>query len=101
MIGGLTTLFARLAGAAAIVGAVGLAAPQPAHAVSPGAAVGIGLGAFGLGAILAAPYYNPYNPYYYPGYYYPPAYYPPPPAYYPAYQPRSCWSPYYRTYVAC
>ena len=40
----------RLAAAAAILGAVGLAtAPQPAHALGTGAAVGIGLGAFALG----------------------------------------------------
>jgi hypothetical protein len=103
MIGGFAGGMGRLFGAAAIVGVVGLAsAPQPAHAVSPGAAVGIGLGAFALGSILASPYYYPG---YYPGYYYPPPayYYPPapPPAYYPAYQARSCWSPYYRQYVAC
>ena len=89
-----------LAVAAAIIAVVGFTtAPQPAHAVSPGAAVGIGLGAFALGTALAAPYY--YNPYYYPyGYYYPPppAYYPAAP-YYPA--PRSCWDPYYRRYYAC
>jgi hypothetical protein len=93
----------RLAAAAAILGAVGLAtAPQPAQALGTGAAVGIGLGAFALGTALAAPYYSPY--------YYPNAYYAPPPAYYypapapyypPYYAPRSCWSPYYRTYVAC
>jgi hypothetical protein len=88
----------RLAGAAAILGAVGMAAaPQPAHALGPGAAVGIGLGAFALGSVLAAPYYY----YGYPGYYgYPAYYYPPPAPYYPPY-PRSCWNPYYRTYVAC
>jgi hypothetical protein len=89
-----------LAVAAAILAAIGLTTtPRPAHAVSPGAAVGIGLGAFALGSALASPYY--YNPYYYPyGYYYPPApaYYPPAP-YYPA--PRSCWNPYYRNYYPC
>ena len=68
--------------------------------ISPGAAVGLGLGAFGLGSVLSQPYYNPY---YYPyGYY---GYYPPAPAYYPqaAYYPpeRSCWSPYYGYYYAC
>ena len=48
-----------LAIAAAIFAAVGLTtAPRPAHAVSPGAAVGIGLGAFALGSALANPYYN-------------------------------------------
>src|SRR5262249_11772299 len=53
--------------------------------ISPGAAVGLGLGAFALGSVLSRPYYNPY---YYPyGYYgYPPAYYPPA-AYYPYYPP--------------
>ena len=92
----------RMTIAAAVLGAFGLASmPQPAAAggISPGAAVGIGLGAFALGtAVGAAPYY--YGPYaYYP---------PPPPAYYPAYPapayyapPRSCWNPYYRQYYAC
>jgi hypothetical protein len=43
--------------AAAILAAVGLTTvPRPAHAVSPGAAVGIGLGAFELGTVLANPY---------------------------------------------
>jgi hypothetical protein len=90
-----------LAVAAAILTAVGLATgPRPATAggIGPGAAVGIGLGAFALGSVLANPYY--YNPYYPYGYY---GYYPPAPAYYPpaAYYPRarSCWSPYY--YYAC
>jgi hypothetical protein len=89
----------RLAGAAAILAAVGVAAaPQPAHAVSPLAAAGIGLGAFAVGSAIAAPYYWGG----YPGYYGYPAYYYAPPAptpYYP--YPRSCWNPYYRTYVAC
>ena len=65
--------------------------PQPAHAVSPAAAAGIGLGAFALGSVLANPYYHSY---YYPyGYYYPPvpAYYPPAP-YYPS---HSCYRDYY------
>ena len=70
--------------------------------IGPGAAVGIGLGAFALGSVLANPYNNPY---YYPysycgGYYYPPA-----PAYSPAgpyYPPaRSCWNAYTRSYYAC
>ena len=88
-----------LAVGAAILATIGFtAAPRPAHAIDAGAAVGIGLGGFALGA-AANPYYNPY---YYPyGYYYPylaaPAYYPPP----PYYQPRSCWDPYYRHYYAC
>ena len=75
-----------LALGAASLAAVGLTAalPQPAHAISPGAAVGIGLGALALGtAFGAAPYYGyPYYgygygyPYYgYPGYAYnPPGY---------------------------
>ena len=92
--------------AAAIVAAIGLTTvPRPANAggggISPGAAVGLGVGAFALGSVLANPYYN--NPYYYPyGYY---GYYPPAQAYYPPapYNPpaRSCWSPYYHYYYAC
>jgi len=51
----------RLAVAAAILAAVGLTTvPRPADAggggISPGAAVGIGLGAFALGSVLANPY---------------------------------------------
>jgi hypothetical protein len=94
-----------LAGAAAILAAIGLTTvPRPADAggggISPGAAVGLGLGAFALGSVLSQPYYNPYySPY---GYYgtYPsaPAYYPPTGYYPPA---RSCWSPYYHYYYAC
>ncbi|HUC11202.1 MAG TPA: hypothetical protein VL985_12375 [Stellaceae bacterium] len=92
-----------LAVGAAVLAAIGLtAAPQhPAHALSPAAGVGIGLGAFAVGSALGAaanPYYNPYyNPY---GYYNPPApayYYPPT----PYYSPRSCWNPYYRRYYPC
>jgi hypothetical protein len=70
---------------AVIAGVAFTTAPQPAHALSTGAAVGLGLGAFALGsAIGAAPYYGGYygSPY---GYY-PPAYpaYPyAAPAYYP------------------
>ena len=81
-----------LAVGAAILAAIGLTTvPRPADAggIGPGAAVGIGLGAFALGSVLANPYYS--NPYYYPYGYYPPAsaYYPPagyypPAAYYPA-----------------
>jgi hypothetical protein len=37
--------------------------PQPADAVSPAGAAGIGLGAFALGSVLANPYYHSY---YYP-----------------------------------
>src|SRR5215470_5988205 len=82
----------------AILAAIGLTTvPRPADAsgswggggISPGAAVGLGLGAFALGSVLSRPYYNPY---YYPyGYYgYPPAYYPPA-AYYPP--PASAYPP--------
>jgi|SRR5215469_2086329 len=95
-----------LAAAAVIVAPIGLTTlPHPANAggggISPGAAVGLGLGAFALGSVLANPYYN--NSYYYPyGNY---GYYPPAPAYYPpaTYNPpaRSCWSPYYHYYYAC
>jgi hypothetical protein len=91
----------NLAVAAAMLAAIGLTtAPRPADAggVSPGAAVGIGLGAFALGSVLANPYYQPYYPYNYYGSYYPPApaYYPSAPYYPPA---RSCWNSYY--YYAC
>ena len=93
-----------LAVAAGILAAIGSTmAPRPAHAggggISPGAAVGIGLGSFALGSMLANPYYRRY---YYPyAYYYPPApaYYPPPAPYYPP--ARSCWNPYYQYYYAC
>jgi hypothetical protein len=93
-----------LAVAAAILAAIGLTtASRPADAggIGPGAAVGIGLGAFALGSVLANPYYNPYyyRYGYYGGYYPPaPAYYPPAPYYPPA---RSCWNSYYRSYYAC
>ena len=98
-----------LAVAAAIIGAIGLTSvSRPALAgggwggggISPGAAVGLGLGAFALGSVLSHPYYSPY-PYGYYGYYgyYPPApayYYPPAPAYYPqsgySYYPQSGYS---------
>jgi hypothetical protein len=88
-----------LAFTAAIVGIVGLtAAPQPAHALGTGAAVGIGLGALAVGTVLGAAA----TPYYYPGgYYAPPAYYyPPAPAYAP-YPTGTCWSPYYQRYIPC
>jgi hypothetical protein len=91
----------------AILGLLGIAAtPRPAHAVDPGAAVGIGLGAFAAGTALGAAANPNYNPYYRPyGYYAPPApAYVPAPGYYPPsayYQPRSCWDPYYRRYYAC
>jgi hypothetical protein len=95
-----------LTAAAAILAAVGFTTvPRPADAggwggggISPGAAAGIGLGAFALGSVLANPY--AYNPYYYPYGYYTsvPAYYPPTRYYPPA---RSCWSPAYGYYYAC
>jgi hypothetical protein len=90
--------FGRGLAVAAVLGVIGLtAAPRPAEALGPGAAVGIGLGAFTLGAVLTHPY--PYYPY--GGYYYPPAYYAPPaPAYYSPY-PRSCWDPYSQRYYSC
>ncbi|HVH79526.1 MAG TPA: hypothetical protein VM782_09070 [Stellaceae bacterium] len=83
-----------LAFATALVGAASLtAAPQPAHALGTGAAIGLGLGAFALGSAVGAAA----NPYYgYPGYYgYGPSYY----GY--GYGPRSCWSPYYGRYYPC
>src|ERR1700747_3611828 len=83
----------------AAIGLTTVPRPVDAGGIGPGAAVGIGLGAFALGSVLANPYYNPYNyPYY--AYTYPtaPAYYPPAPYYSPA---RSCWNPYYRSYYAC
>jgi hypothetical protein len=105
-----------LTGAAAILAAIGLTAvPRPAYAgggwggggISPGAAAGIGLGAFALGSVLASPYaFNPYYaPYGYYGYppapaYYPPAayhpYYPPPASAYPpgpGYTPQATYAP--------
>jgi hypothetical protein len=94
-----------LAFAAAFLAAVGLTAvSRPAHAggIGPGAAVGIGLGAFALGSVLANPY--SYNPYYYNPYPYGYSYYPSAPAYYPStpyYSPRSCWDAYSRRYYAC
>jgi hypothetical protein len=92
------TLTKTLALGAAFVATVGLTTipQQPAHALSTGAAVGIGLGAAALGTAVGAAAANPYyNGYYGPGYYgYAPAYTP-----YPA--PRSCFSPYYNTYVPC
>ena len=97
------TFTLKMAASAALLGTVALAtASQPAQAnVSPGWAAAIGLGAFALGTAAASPYYGYPGGYYgYPGYQYP-AYYYPAPAPYPYYAPRSCWSPYYRTYVAC
>jgi hypothetical protein len=103
----LSNLFNRtgrtLAFAAAITGVVGLTvAPKPARAVSPGAAVGIGLGALAVGTALGAAA-NPYYPGYYPGYYYPPApaYYTPGTGYYGPGPAHSCWSPYYGRYYPC
>lgn len=72
----------NIALAGALAGAVAfVAAPRPAAAFPTGAAVGLGLGAFALGAAVgSSPYYYgaPY------GYYAPPAYpyYGPGPYYY-------------------
>jgi hypothetical protein len=92
-----------LAVSAAIVGAIGLAAvPKPAHALSPGEGVAIGLGALAVGTAVGAAS----NPYYgYPGsygYYGAPAYgygYGAGYGYGPG--PRSCWNPYYGRYYPC
>jgi hypothetical protein len=93
------TLTKTLAFSTALVAAVGFAAvPQPAHALGTGAAVGIGLGALAVGTAIGAastPYYG------YPGYYGYPANYGYGYSPYPAYGPRSCWSPYYGRYVPC
>src|SRR5215469_16355227 len=92
---------------AAILAAIGLTTvPRSADAgggwggISPGAAVGLGLGAFALGSVLSRPYYNPYYyPYGYYGYppgpaYYPPAgYYPYYPSAAPAYSPAPSYTP--------
>ena len=84
----------KLAVAAAILTAIGLTTvPRPVDAgggwggggISPGAAVGLGLGAFALGSVLSRPYYNPY--------YYPYGYYGYPPG--PAYYPQAGYYPYY------
>jgi hypothetical protein len=88
----------------AIVAAIGLTtAPQPAHALSSGAAVGIGLGALAVGTALGAAGAAPApSPYYYNGYSYPPGYYygPAQPSY-PYYPTGSCWSPVYGRYMPC
>ena len=100
--GNLAKIGRRFAAAAVVITAVVAAsAPQPAHAIDTGAAVGIGLGSFALGSMLGAasrPYgYYPYGYGYAPP---PPAYaYPAAPVYYPP--TRSCWDPYYQRYVAC
>lgn len=92
-----------LALTAALVGAVGLTVtPKPAHALSAGEGVAIGLGALAVGSAIGATAGNPY--YGSPGYY---DYYGAP-AYYGGYgggygygPSRSCWSPYYGRYVPC
>jgi hypothetical protein len=94
-----------LALATAIVGGIGLTlASQPAHAISTGEAVGIGVGAAAVGAAVGAGaasgpgYYAPAPAY--PAYGAPaPAYYGPGPGYGPA--PGSCWSPAYGRYMPC
>lgn len=101
----LRNLFGRtgrtLAVSAALLGAVGLTVtPKPAHALSTGAAVGIGLGALAVGTALGAasnPYYNGYPAYY--GYPAPAPYYGP--AYYGYGPSHSCWNPYYGRYYPC
>lgn len=76
---------------ALVAGLAFTAAPQPAHALSTGAAVGLGLGAFALGTALgAAPYYGGY--YGYGGYGYP--YYAPPAPAYPYAYPSYGYYPY-------
>jgi hypothetical protein len=113
-----------LAIGAAILATAGLTtSSRPAHALSPGAGVGIGLGAFAAGTMLGAAA-NPYhNLYYYPYGSYSPApapaytysppaytYSPPAPAYTnaPAYDPpgsyyqsRNCGYPYSRRSYVC
>jgi hypothetical protein len=88
-----------LAFSAAILAAVGLTVtPKPAHALSPGEGVAIGLGALAVGTAVGAaqsPYYG------YPGYGYAPAYYPPAPGYYGYGPAHSCWNPYYGRYYPC
>lgn len=90
-----------LAVSAAIVGGIGLiAVPKPAHALSPGEGVAIGLGALAVGTAVGAasnPYYYGYPSNY--GYYGAPAYYGGGYGY--GYGPRSCWSPYYGRYYPC
>ena len=92
-----------LAIGAAVLAAVGLTTmPRPAHALSPAAGVGIGLGAFAAGTALGSAANPYYNPYYYNSYGY--GYYPPAAAYYaptPYYPRRSCWNPYYQRYYPC
>ncbi len=93
----LTLLSGRgLLTAAALVGAVAIASPTPASAgVSPGAAVGIGLGSLALGtAIGSGAFANPYG-------YYPYGYYTPTYNTLPAPVPRTCWYPQYGGYYAC
>jgi hypothetical protein len=91
-----------LALATAIVGGIGLTVTStPAHAISTGEAVGIGVGAAAVGAAVGASAASP-------GYYAPaPVYSAPAPAYYqpnPGYGPGpsgTCWSPSYGRYVPC
>jgi hypothetical protein len=85
----------------AIVSGIGLTlASMPAHAVSTGEAVGIGLGAAAVGAAVGASanpgYYAPAPVYAAP----PPAYYPAAPVYGPGPAPR-CWNPAYGRYTPC
>jgi hypothetical protein len=63
--------------------------------ISPGAAVGLGLGSFALGTAIGSGAFA--RPYGYPYGYYPPAYYAPP----PVYPYRTCWYPQFNGYYAC
>jgi len=85
----------NLTAAAAIASVVAIAAPTPAEAwVSNGAAVGIGLGSFALGAMAGSAAAQS-NTYYAPA----PVYYAPQAPVY--YQPRACWYPQFNGYYAC
>jgi hypothetical protein len=97
-----------LALATAIVGGIGLTlASSPAHAISTGEAVGIGVGAAAVGAAVGAAaspgYYAPAPAYPAPVYGAPaPAYYQQAPGY--GYGPGpsgSCWNPSYGRYTSC
>ena len=66
------------------------------HGIGTGAAIGLGLGAFGLGAVLGGGAYG--YPYYVPGYGYSYPVYPPASYYSIA---RTCWNPWSRSYYVC
>jgi hypothetical protein len=91
-----------LALATALVGGIGFAlSATPAHAISTGEAVGIGVGAAAIGAAVGAStapaYYAPAPVYSAPP---PPAYYQPAPGYGPG-PSGSCWNPSYGRYTPC